>query len=52
MTRRHTLAQRLAIRTPLARWGFSVLAAIALLNGLLLPGLACTIVAAYAWKKR
>jgi len=50
VTRRRTLAHRIGLHDPLGRWGFTVLAAFALLNGLLLPGLACTAVALYAWK--
>ncbi len=52
MPRRRTITHRIGLHDPLGRWGFTVLAAFALLNGLLLPALVCTAVAAYAWKKR
>lgn len=52
MTRRRTIPHRLGLHDPLARWGFAVLAAFALLNGLLWPGLICTAIALYAWKNR
>jgi hypothetical protein len=38
--------------TPLARWGFSVCAAVALLTEQTLPFLVSAAVAAYAWKIR
>jgi hypothetical protein len=50
MTRRRTPVRHIGLHDPLGRWGFTVLAAFALLNGVLLPGLICTAVALYAWK--
>lgn len=54
MTRRRprTIADRINLGSPLGRYGFTACAALALLNGLLLPGLICTLIAAYAWKNR
>lgn len=49
MPRRRT-ARRLGLHTPLARWGFAVCAAFALLNGLLWPALFSGAIALYAWK--
>jgi predicted anti-sigma-YlaC factor YlaD len=46
------IIRRLGLRTALARWGFTVCAAVALLNGLLWPALFAGLVAAYAWKVR
>lgn len=40
------------MRTPLARWGFTVLALFAATNQLAWPALACTAFAVYAWKHR
>lgn len=51
MPRRRTPTHRLGLHDPLGRWGFTLLAAFALLNGLLLPGLICTAIALYAWKR-
>jgi hypothetical protein len=39
-------------KTPLARWGFSVCAAVALLTNQPAPFLVTTALAAYAWKIR
>ncbi|MFB6787670.1 hypothetical protein ACFCWT_13440 [Streptomyces olivaceus] len=39
-------------RTPLARWGFSVCAVVALLTAQPGPFLVTTILAAYAWRVR
>ena len=39
-------------QSPLARYGFTVLAIVALLNGLPGPFLACTALAAYSWHCR
>lgn len=50
MSRRRTLAQRIGLHKPLGRYGFTVCAVFALLNGLFLPGLVCTAIAAYAWR--
>jgi hypothetical protein len=50
--RRHRIAHRIGLHTALARWGFAVCAAVALLNGLLWPALFAGLVAAYAWKVR
>ena len=56
MPRRRTIAdritRRIGLHSRLGRWGFSICAAFALLNGLIWPGLACTAVAIYAWKIR
>ncbi len=52
MPRRHTIAHRIGLHSPLARWGFTVCAAVALLNGLLWPALVSGIIAAYAWRDR
>lgn len=52
MTRHRTVARHIGLHTPLARWGFAVCAAFALLNGLLWPGLTCTAIALYAWRSR
>lgn len=52
MTRRRTVTHRIGLHNPLGRWGFTTLAAFALLNGLILPGLACTAIALYAWRNR
>ncbi|MEH0417843.1 hypothetical protein [Streptomyces sp. B21-083] len=52
MTRRRSIAQRLAMHTPLARWGFTVLAVIALATAQTGPFLACAVLAAYAWRCR
>jgi hypothetical protein len=52
VARRRTPGRHLGLHTPLARWGFVVCAAFALLNGLLWPGLAATAIALYAWKNR
>lgn len=41
-----------SFRTPLARWGFTACAAIALLTNQPLPLLVSTTLAAYAWKNR
>lgn len=41
-----------ALHSPLGRWGFAVLAAFALLNNIIIPGLICTAIALYAWGKR
>lgn len=37
--------------TPLARYGFTLLAVIAALNGLWTPAILCTLLAAYAWHR-
>jgi hypothetical protein len=37
-------------RTPLARYGFTVLAVFAAANGLWTPALVCALLAAYAWR--
>jgi hypothetical protein len=50
--RQRTLADRISLHSPLGRYGFTLCAAVALLNGLIWPAIACTAVAAYAWKKR
>lgn len=52
MPRRRTIIRRIGLHDPLGRWGFTVLAAFALLNGLILPGLVCTAIALYAWRNR
>lgn len=52
MTRRRTFADRINLHSALGRYGFTICAAAALLNGLLLPGLICTAIALYAWKNR
>ena len=52
MTRRRTPARRIGLHDPLGRWGFTVCAVFALLNGLILPGLVCTAIALYAWRNR
>jgi hypothetical protein len=52
VTRRRTTTHRIGLHNPLGRLGFTVLAAFALLNGLLLPGLICTAIAIYAWRNR
>jgi hypothetical protein len=46
------IIRRLGLRTALARWGFAVCAAVALLNGLLWPALVSGAIAAYAWRNR
>lgn len=38
------------LRTPLARWGFTVLAVFALCTDQPIPFLACAVIALYAWK--
>jgi hypothetical protein len=51
--RRHrTIADPINLGSSLGRYGFTALAALALLNNLLLPGLVCTAIAAYAWRNR
>ncbi|WP_176741395.1 hypothetical protein [Streptomyces sp. LUP30] len=52
MPRRRTIIRHIGLHDPLGRWGFTVLAAFALLNGLILPGLVCTAIALYAWRNR
>lgn len=54
MTRRRhrTITSLLGLHSPLGRWGFTTCAAFALLNGLIWPGLACAVLAAYAWRNR
>ena len=37
-------------RRPLARWGFTVCSAVALVTGQPLPFLVCAALAAYAWR--
>lgn len=39
-------------RAPLARYGFTALALLALANGLILPAVVCAAIALYAWKTR
>lgn len=41
---------RRSLHTPLARYGFSVLAVFAALNGLWAPATLCTLIAVYAWR--
>ena len=41
-----------SFRTPLARWGFTACAAVALLTNQPLPLLVSALFAAYAWKTR
>ncbi|MFB6955480.1 hypothetical protein ACFCYB_00230 [Streptomyces sp. NPDC056309] len=50
--RRHRTAHRLGLGSWLGRWGFTVLAVVALANGLQLPCLICTAIAIYAWRSR
>lgn len=54
MTRRrhHTLADRLGLRSPLARWGFTVCALVAASTGQFTPFLLTGLLAAYAWRIR
>jgi hypothetical protein len=42
----------LNLSSPLGRYGFAVLAILALANGQPIPGLICTGIALYAWKTR
>jgi hypothetical protein len=46
--RRH----RLNLSTPLGRYGFTILAILALTTGQYLPGIACAGIAYYAWNTR
>ena len=39
-------------RSPLARWGFTILATVACLTGQLAPFLVTTALAAYSWRCR
>ncbi len=39
-------------RSPLARYGFSVLAVFAAANHLWAPAIFCTLIATYAWRSR
>lgn len=49
--RRHpTIAHRIGLHSALGRWGFTACALLALLNDLVMPGLICALIAAYAWK--
>ncbi|MFJ8345067.1 hypothetical protein ACIQ9J_01560 [Streptomyces sp. NPDC094153] len=50
MTRRRPAP--LGLDSPLARYGFTTLAVLALANNLPAPGLACTAIAIYAWHHR
>ncbi|MGW5123268.1 hypothetical protein ACWEQ7_04235 [Streptomyces sp. NPDC004069] len=50
MTRRRRAPP--GLDSPLARWGFTICAVVALANHLPLPGLACTAIAIYAWRNR
>jgi hypothetical protein len=51
--RRHrTIARRIGLNSPLARWGFSICAVVALLNHLYTPALISGAIAAYAWRNR
>lgn len=43
---------RRTFRSPLARWGFTVLAAVAVLTAQPGPFLVCAALAAYAWRSR
>lgn len=55
MPRRTTadhIARRIGLHTALGRYGFTVLAALALLNHLLWPALITGSIAAYAWRNR
>ncbi|MGW4042979.1 hypothetical protein [Streptomyces sp. NPDC004721] len=52
MTRRRHRSTPLGLDSPLARYGFTALAVLALANNLPLPGLACTAIAIYAWRSR
>ncbi|MGW2938606.1 hypothetical protein ACWDA7_44145 [Streptomyces sp. NPDC001156] len=49
---RRTVADPLGLSSPLGRWGFGVLAGLALLTDQTLPFLVCAAIAAYAWKNR
>lgn len=44
--------RRNILRTPLARWGFSVLAVFSYANDLFVPAVVCGVVALCAWKIR
>lgn len=49
MPRRRT---RLNLGSPLGRYGFTILAGLALATGQTVPGLICAGIAYYAWKTR
>ncbi|MEU5908931.1 MULTISPECIES: hypothetical protein [Actinomycetes] len=50
MRRRSTLADLLAMHTPLARWGFTALAVLSVLTAQPGPFLVTAALAAYAWR--
>ncbi|WP_406324456.1 hypothetical protein [Streptomyces niveus] len=44
--------RRPALNSPLARWGFTVLAGLAVATGQPIPAFVCATLAALAWKAR
>ena len=46
------MRRRLNLTSPLGRWGFTLLALLAITNGQYAPALVCTSIALYAWNTR
>ena len=46
------MRRRLNLTSPLGRWGFTLLALLAITTGQYAPGLVCADIATYAWKTR
>lgn len=46
------MRRRLALHTPLARWGFTTLTVLAIYTGQVIPALVTGTLAAYAWSSR